>query len=181
MEGKVSNKRKGQILAGFISGILLIALDQITKYLAVTHLKNTQPFSIISGVFELSYLENRGAAFGILQGKKMFFIIITIVALVVLFYLYIKIPEEKRYFLIRLIIVLLISGAIGNFIDRCVNDYVVDFFYFRLIDFPIFNVADIYVTIGVLLMILLSCFYYKEEDFDIIFSTFSLRKKKELH
>ncbi|MDY2590860.1 MAG: signal peptidase II, partial [Agathobacter sp.] len=68
------------------------------------------------------------------------------------------------------------AGAIGNLIDRIVNNYVVDFFYFKLIDFPIFNVADIYVTIAAFLFIVLGFFYYKEEDFEIIFS----KSKKDI-
>ena len=66
--------------------------------------------------------------------------------------------------------ILIIAGAIGNLIDRVINNYVIDFFYFKLINFPIFNVADIYVTVAAFLFIVLSFFYYKEEDFDIIFS-----------
>ena len=67
------------------------------------------------------------------------------------------------------ILILFISGAIGNLIDRCVNNYVIDFFYFKLIDFPIFNVADIYVTVAAGLFIILGLFYYKEEDFELLF------------
>lgn len=79
----------------------------------------------------------------------------------------------------RFIIVLLVSGAIGNFIDRCLNNYVIDFFYFKLIDFPVFNVADIYVTVAAILLILLFCFYYKEEDIDMLLSKLPFVKKKE--
>lgn len=179
MEGKCSSNRRIQIIIGLVCSVLLIFLDQITKYLAVAHLKDAPAIPIISDVFELYYLENHGAAFGILQGKKMFFIVITIVVLALLLYLYVKIPVEKRYFYMRLIIVLLVSGAIGNFIDRCINDYVIDFFYFKLIDFPVFNVADIYVTVAAFLLILVTCVYYKEEDFDMIFSKLPFSKKKE--
>lgn len=79
----------------------------------------------------------------------------------------------------RFIIVLLVSGAIGNFIDRCLNNYVIDFFYFKLIDFPVFNVADIYVTVAAIFLILLFCFYYKEEDIDMLLSKLPFVKKKE--
>ena len=181
MEGKCSSNRKNQIIVGLICGVLLVLLDQVTKYLAVTHLKNAPAIPMISNVFELYYLENHGAAFGILQGQKTFFIIITTVVMALLLYLYVKIPTDKRYVYMRLIIVLLVSGAIGNFIDRCMNDYVIDFFYFKLIDFPVFNVADIYVTVAAMLLILVTCVYYKEEDFDMIFSKLPFHRKKEKH
>ena len=154
-------------------------MDQITKRLAVLYLKEKAAISILPGIFELFYLENHGAAFGILQGQKTFFVILTVAALLILFLLYIRIPKEKHYFWLHLLLVLFISGAIGNFIDRCVQDYVIDFFYFSLIDFPVFNVADIYVTMAAVLMIVLFCFYYKEEDIDMLLGQLVFWKKKE--
>lgn len=168
------------IFLGFLSSIILIILDQITKYFAVLKLKDAPAIPIITDVFELEYLENRGAAFGILQGQKTFFVILTIIMLIIMIYLYIHLPLEKHFGYMRIILILLISGAIGNFIDRCMNNYVVDFFYFKLINFPIFNVADIYVSVATVALVLLFLFYYKEEDIDIMLNTFPFRKKKEL-
>lgn len=162
-----------------IAAILLISLDQMAKGLAVSYLKDAPAMPLISGVFELSYLENQGAAFGILKGQKTFFILITVIALFVLCYLYIKIPKNRRYVFLHLTFLLFISGAIGNFIDRCRNEYVIDFFYFKLIDFPVFNVADIYVSVSAVLFFLLFCFYYTEEDLDMVFGQLSFWKKKE--
>lgn len=176
---QISKKRRGQMLAGLLVTVLLIVLDQVTKHLAVTHLKNAKAIPILPDIFELSYLENHGAAFGILQGQKTYFIIMTILILAILLFVYIQIPDCRRYFYMRFIIVLLVSGAIGNFIDRCLNNYVIDFFYFKLIDFPVFNVADIYVTVAAILLILLFCFYYKEEDIDMLLSKLPFVKKKE--
>ena len=130
-------------------------------------------------MFELSYLENHGAAFGILQGQKTFFVTMTVIVLIILIFLYIRIPDTKRYTYMRLILILLISGAIGNFIDRCLHNYVIDFFYLKLIDFPVFNVADIYVTTAAVLLILLFIFYYKEEDIDLLIQKLQFWKKKE--
>ena len=78
----------------------------------------------------------------------------------------------------HLLLILLIPGAVGNFIDRCTHDYVIDFFYFRLIDFPVFNVADIYVSVATILLIALFSFYYKEEDIDLVFKQLAFWKKK---
>ena len=159
--------RKGVI--GLIISVGLIIIDQLTKSLAVTHLKGQDPLVIWKGVFELRYLENRGAAFGILQNQRMFFLILTSCIMIVIAYIYIKkIPHERRFLWFDIIAILFFAGAIGNFIDRLVQNYVVDFFYFCLIDFPIFNVADIYVTVAAVLLIVLGLFYYKEEDFERI-------------
>ena len=76
---------------------------------------------------------------------------------------------ERRYLVLRILAVLIVAGAIGNFIDRLRLGYVVDFFYFCLIDFPIFNVADIYVTVSTFVLLFVMFFYYKEEDLDRIF------------
>lgn len=169
-----STLRKG--LIGLIISILLIVLDQWTKSLAVAHLKGQEAIVLWEGVFELRYLENRGAAFGILQNQRMFFLILTILILAGITYIYLKrIPMERRFLWLDVIAVLFFAGAIGNFIDRLVQNFVVDFFYFCLIDFPIFNVADIYVTVAAFLLIALGFFYYKEEDFDRIIPS----KKKE--
>lgn len=170
---------KKKIGIGVLSIILLTLLDQITKYLAVLHLKNQSSIILIPGVFQLHYLENRGAAFGIFQGGKVVFIICTFIFILIAVYLgLIRIPSEKRFNWLRMIDILLIAGAIGNLIDRIINDYVVDFFYFNLINFPIFNVADIYVTCSCIALILLILFYYKEEDLNAIFSKNKSRNEK---
>lgn len=176
---QMSTRHIKQLVVGLLSVILLVVLDQITKHLAVLHLKKASSFSLIPEVFELSYLENHGAAFGILQGQKTFFVAMTVIVLIILIFLYIRIPDTKRYTYMRLILILLISGAIGNFIDRCLHNYVIDFFYFKLIDFPVFNVADIYVTTAAVLLILLFIFYYKEEDIDLLIQKLQFWKKKE--
>jgi signal peptidase II len=143
--------------------------DRFTKLLAISYLKGNEPFVIIDGVFELRYLENQGAAFGLLQNKQFLFFIITVVACVFIVWLYVfRIPAVKRYLPLMACAVLIFAGAIGNFIDRVSNAYVVDFLYFRLINFPVFNVADIFVTVGTALLLILGLFYYKEEDFNAI-------------
>lgn len=155
--------------------IILTAVDQITKFLAVTYLKDNGPIPIIQNVFELRYLENRGSAFGLMQNRQIFLIITTLIIVGVFVWLFCRIPSDRRMLPMSIICVVIIAGAVGNFIDRLLHGYVVDFLYFKLIDFPIFNVADIYVTVSAFALIILGIFYYKEEDFNIIFH----RKKKE--
>lgn len=147
---------------------ILVLLDQWSKSMAVLHLKNTDGISLIPGIFRLHYLENRGSAFGMMQNQKIFFVVFTIIALVIIMLIYTRIPDQKRMLPLKWIAVFVYAGAIGNFIDRIRQSYVVDFFYFELIDFPIFNVADIYVTVSAFLLIFLVLFYYKDEDFSFI-------------
>ena len=135
-------------IKAIVSIIVLTAIDQITKFLAVRYLMEGGPIVLIDGVFELRYLENRGSAFGLMQNQRIFFIIITIIIVGIFVWLYCKLPDTRRMRWMHLICIGIISGALGNFIDRFINGYVVDFFYFKLINFPIFNVADIYVTAG---------------------------------
>ena len=164
-------KRLGFALISFI---FLILFDQWTKSLAVANLMNQEPFVIVKDVFQLRYLENRGAAFGMMQGQQTFFVISALIAVVVITYVYFKLPWEKRFHPLRAVVLFIAAGAVGNLIDRLVLGYVVDFFYFELIDFPIFNVADIYVTCATIILALLILFYYKEDELDCLFP-----KKKE--
>lgn len=154
-----------------ISVIVLVVLDQITKLLAVNGLKpqnGGKDFVILDDIFRLRYLENRGAAFGLLQGQKVILVIVTAIVFLAICWIYNRIPNEKRFLPMQWIAIFIVAGAIGNFIDRLRLSYVIDFFYFELIDFPIFNVADIYVTCAVFVFIILFIFYYKEEDLNRI-------------
>ena len=164
-------------IIGIIAVILGVALDQYTKYLAITHLQGN-PFPLIDGVFELRYLENRGAAFGLLQNQQTFFLIIASITLLFIVYLYIRMPQTKHYLWLRICMISITAGAIGNMIDRVRFQYVVDFLYFELIDFPIFNVADIFATVATFGLVILLLFYYKEEDIDMLFQKMSPKRNK---
>jgi signal peptidase II len=155
-------------LIAFLGGILLILGDQFTKSLAVQYLQSGNTVELIPGVFELNYTINKGAAFGILQNHQVLFMILTVCVLVCLVVLYCKIPMQMRYRPLQIVLVFLIAGAIGNLIDRCYLGYVVDFLYFKLINFPIFNVADCYVTVSAVVLVALLLFYYREEDMELI-------------
>ena len=187
----MKSKSKKQIGIGFSVITLLILLDQITKKIAVLFLKDQPAVPLIQEVFELKYLENTSAAFGLdpisllhnvfqfdvftnnpqlyLNVRMGFFYVITFLVTIFLVYLYTKIPNEKRFFYIDVVLIFFIAGAIGNLIDRISYKYVIDFLYFKLINFPIFNVADIYVTCAAFAMIALGLFYYKDEDIEAIF------------
>lgn len=132
--------------------VLLLGIDQFTKYWAVNTLANQADIMLWPNVFHLSYVENRGAAFGMLQGKQGFFIIMTIAVLIFIAWYWRRIPQDKWGIWMKIALVLVISGAIGNLIDRALLGYVRDFLYFILIDFPVFNVADICVVVGVIIL-----------------------------
>lgn len=146
----------------------LTFIDQWTKSLAKDCLKGTEGVTLIPSVLKLTYLENRGMAFGMFQGGQLVFIGLCLIFLVLLLYLFAKIPKSFFYLPLMLTGAVLGAGAFGNLIDRIFLGYVVDFIYFSLIDFPVFNVADIFVVCGGLVLVLLSIFYYQDEDFDFI-------------
>lgn len=165
MEAK---SRTRSMIAFASSVVMLLILDQVTKLAARDALSGQTAFPILPGVFELQYLENRGSAFGLLQGQRVLFLVMAGLVLCVIPYVYSRIPLTRRFWYLRVIAGLFLAGAIGNALDRLLYGYVIDFFYFSLIDFPIFNVADIYVTVSTCLLILLILFYYQEEDFEQI-------------
>lgn len=135
--------------------VILVGIDQITKRLATKFLMNKNPVVLIDKVLEFTYTENRGAAFGILQNKQILFYILTVIVLILLMYMLHKMSFTKGNMVFFIILSLIFSGAVGNFIDRVKNQYVVDFIYFKIINFPVFNFADICITCGCILMILL--------------------------
>ncbi len=151
-----------------------MGLDQWTKGLAVAHLKDRAPAVVWKGVFEFYYSENRGAAFGMMQEKQLFFFLIALLVLGAVAYLMWKMPVERKYMPLALCLMMVCAGAVGNMIDRVSQGYVVDFLYFKLINFPIFNVADCYVTIAAASLVLLIMFHYKDEDL----MCFSLKKRR---
>jgi len=139
------NSGKRLILDALIAAVLLF-LDQFTKYLAITHLKDQPAIVLIDGVLELQYLENRGSAFSLLQGQKFIILAIGFAVLAVLIFVIVKLPQNKKFRIVHILLSALIAGALGNIIDRLRFDYVVDFISFVLIHFPVFNVADCFIV-----------------------------------
>ena len=156
--------------------IVLILIDQVSKYWAKTDIREDGPFTIIPKVLKLQYHENDGAVWGILSGRMSFLVILTIIMIMILSFFYLKIPSKKRYLPIRIIWVFIMAGAVGNFIDRIRLGYVVDFIYFELINFPLFNLADSYLTVSCALLLILAIFYYKDKDFEFIDTVFTTKK-----
>lgn len=140
----------------FIISIFGIIIDQLTKYWAVKNLKGNEPVIIIENYLEFRYVENYGAAFGILQDKRIFFIIITLIVIVgIIFFITKYLHILTKPMIISLMMFL--SGAIGNFIDRVKLGYVVDFISVKLpggYKFPVFNIADSLIVISTIFIII---------------------------
>lgn len=146
-------------LRGIIMDILYIAciviLDQITKYIAKLGLMPIEKIDIISGIFELTYVENKGAAFGIFNGKRLILIGFTSIVTGVIIYYLLKNKSLNRY--VKISLIMIAAGAIGNLIDRIFLGYVVDFFHLyikNIFDFPVFNIADISIVFGTFILAL---------------------------
>ena len=150
----------------FLCVVLLLLFDQFTKKLAVSHLKDNKAFVLWKNVFELDYLENRGSAFGLFQNKKVFLLLVGVVFVIIILAVLYRVPKGKKYLPLHALLSLLIAGGLGNMVDRFLQGYVVDFFSFVLIHFPVFNVADIYIVVSTFLLAFLFFFYYKEEDLE---------------
>ena len=130
--------------------LLIVAADQITKYIAIEYLQPLKTVTVLEGIFSLSYVENRGAAFGILQNQRWFLIIlpILIVAAIIIYLA----KHRNESLLTRICLSVIVGGAVGNLIDRIKLGYVVDMFEATFIEFPVFNTADIAVVCGTIIL-----------------------------
>lgn len=141
--------------------LLLVGIDQLSKILALKYLKNVESIPIIQNMFHLTYVENRGAAFGMFQNNQIIFVIVALIASIYgLYYLH----KNKVNILGKVSILLIISGALGNLIDRVRLGFVVDYFDFRIIWEYVFNVADIFVVLGTILLCIYILFYEDNKE-----------------
>ena len=141
--------------------LLLVGIDQLSKILALKYLKNVESIPIIQNMFHLTYVENRGAAFGMFQNNQIIFVIVALVASIYgLYYLH----KKKVNILGKVSILLIISGALGNLIDRVRLGFVVDYFDFRIIWEYVFNIADIFVVLGTILLCIYILFYEDNKE-----------------
>ena len=150
------------MIYSLISIVLLVGLDRFSKILAVKYLSGGTPVTVIPHILGLRYTENTGAAFSMLSKNTDFLIIITIVSMAFLVYL-IFIKKYGTVFE-RALMTVVLAGGIGNLIDRIVSGYVVDYFEFLFMNFAVFNVADIYITVGISLYLVYAlCEEYKNK------------------
>ncbi len=159
--------------------IAVVLLDQFVKELCLDKIGMYNTVVLIEDVFELHVIPNKGMAWGMLQNKQWLFVVITPVVLALVAWFYLKLPCEKKFNPIRVLTVMLAGGAIGNLIDRMFRGefcqgHVVDMFYVKAINFPVFNVADSFICVSFALLAVLVIFKYTDEDFDRMFH---LKKK----
>ncbi len=172
---KICVNKKILFLMDTVIVAVLLILDQFTKHLAVVHLKDQPALPLIEGVLELDYLENRGVAFGMFQNQRFMILLTGIVFMAVILFVMYKMPVNKKFTILHIVLSCIMAGGIGNMIDRVTLGYVVDFISFVLINFPIFNVADCYVVCATIVLFIVYLFVLKEEDLDFL----SFRKAKE--
>lgn len=169
--------KKVMLIIDVAVAVILLAVDQLTKFLAIQRLKDKPAYVLIDGVLELDYLENRGSAFGMFQNQRGFILTLGLLFVILLLFLLFKLPDRKKYNLLHICITGVIAGGIGNMLDRLRFEYVVDFISFILINYPIFNVADIYVVVSTVGLFILFLFVYKDEDLE--FLNFRRRSRQE--
>lgn len=153
--------KKSNIILPAVVALMIIILDQAFQHWVILHISLGSNIVVIPHILSLTNIRNNGAAWSILQGKMLFFLIITIIAIIILIYLYFKKNSSLLY---HFSIALIFAGAIGNFIDRLSMGYVVDMFQLTFINFPIFNIADISLTIGVILIIIYEIWFIENDN-----------------
>ncbi|TMV46641.1 signal peptidase II [Paenibacillus mesophilus] len=157
----------------YVYSLIVFILDQVTKRLIVVNMEEYESRSIIGEFFQLTSHRNRGAAFGILQDQRWFFIAVTSVIVVGIIWYIQKLRKDRSKTLLKVALSLLLGGACGNFLDRALFGEVVDFLHFRFVfsifgwdvdyDFAIFNLADSAIVIGVSLIFLDSLLTWRKE------------------
>lgn len=172
---------KKKSLLAILALLILTGFDQLIKQIVVSTMDLNESIPVIPDVFEICYIRNQGVAWGMFQNRQIIFIILTLIVFILGVIAYHRIPKIKKFQTIRILMIFIGSGAIGNLIDRVFRgDFcqgqVVDFLYFKLIDFPIFNIADMYISICVILAFIVLIFIYKDKDFDELLA-FVLKKE----
>ena len=146
-----------------IAVVFLVGLDQITKLWTLNYFTGgVADIQIIDGIIELTFVKNTGAAFGIFSDGTIFLIILVSVVIVMVVFFQRKIPREKYFLPLHILVTFILAGAIGNLIDRIRLQYVVDMIHFYWFEFPVFNVADIYVTCSAAILMILLLTKYKD-------------------
>ena len=148
-----------------IYSLVFLIIDLLIKIIVINFMELYDTIKIIPGFFNITYVRNTGAAFSILEDSRIFFIVITFIALIViyLFLLKDKVLNKYQTFLYSM----LIGGIVGNLVDRIIYGYVIDYLSFNIFgySFPVFNIADIYICVGIGLFVILLFAVYKDEDF----------------
>ena len=172
----MKNSRK-MLVINILIFLVLLGLDQLTKHIIRTKLEVHSYFNVIDKVLQIYHYENSGAVWGILKGQRVLFIIMAVIVMAAILFFIMRFPPEKKYIRLNVALSMIAAGAIGNTIDRIVNGKVTDFIYVVLINFPIFNVADMYIVIATFWLVIMILFIYKDEDLEVL--SFKRREEKD--
>ena len=168
----MNDTRYGKVITGLVSLAffgLLVAIDQFTKRLIMVNIPVTGDISVIDHVLKIVFVQNTGAAWGIFKNSTVFLAVFSCLVMAFMVFFFFRLDwKVKKHRPLMFICVLVTSGAFGNLLDRLLLKYVVDFIYIELINFPVFNIADCYITIPMIVLAFLLIFYYKDEDFNKI-------------
>lgn len=162
------SERKKNYLFLILGTLVIIFIDQLTKCIVTNSMELEASIPVIPDVFDIHYIRNTGMAWGLFRDRTWLLALVSVIMIAGLLYVYHHISVGKYYRLIRILLICIIGGAIGNLIDRIRLNYVIDFLYFKPINFPVFNVADIFVTVSVILLLILMIFKYKGKDLDVM-------------
>ena len=143
--------------------IILLIIDQVAKWLVKASLQPSSIYGVIKHVISFTYVENRGCAFGMFNGGTIYLIIFTLLVIAAFLYKYIKDIRHSNSISLKMSFILLLSGAIGNLIDRVFRGYVIDFINLEFVDFAVFNLADCYICLGCAFLVIYILFVMKED------------------
>ena len=162
------NHKKYALINVIVTIIFVILFDQVTKLIVIRNLGLGESKPIIKDVFEFHHIHNTGSAWGLFSGKTWALAVVSVILSAALCYVIVNLLHSPYYRFLRFLFACILGGAIGNMIDRFRLGYVTDFLYFKLINFPVFNVADIFVTVPIILLVILFIFKYRGNDFDVL-------------
>lgn len=172
-----NNFQKKILLWDLVCLIILNIGDRISKFFSLKYCSKKN-LELMENYLEITYLENYGGAFGILRNQRFFFIFISALFIILVTFFLFALPNHKKYNGLNIFLSFIIAGMIGNMIDRIIYGYVSDIIYIKKFDFPVFNLSDIWISVGVLGTIFIVIFGLKEKDFD--FMNFKQNKYREI-
>lgn len=177
-KNKISLRKKILLTADLFIIAGLYFADYFVERFVINNLKGKGSYIIIENVLQLTYKENSGGLFGFLNNQQLFIMFICLILFFPLFIILIKLPDGKKYTIANFMLSFILAGSAGNFIDRAKYQHAVDYIYFINVDFPVFNLSDLYITIGCLVILVLLIFYYKE--IDLVFMSFKKAYFREI-
>lgn len=161
----------------FVCLILLNVLDRVAKLFASFYCKDDN-YVIVENAFEITYLENYGGALGILNNQRFFFIFISALFICLIVFFLLVLPGNDKFNALNIWMSFILAGTVGNMSDRIIYGYVIDIIYISKMKFPVFNLSDVFISLGAIFTVLIVLFRLKEKDFE--FMNFKQNKYREI-